>query len=173
MPSCCCSPCNLGFRFLQEVIGRLTDGICPWYFAPTLFESPNRTFLTAFSAASSAAETVASFEVFCGLLLLGCRFVLRLNLPLENSDSLLQVFRGLFVLLFQLLELLLQITSCWADACARRSTITTTTATPFELKAPSMCRSALKPRDYPRAAVIVECNHFAACPIALVNSSWA
>jgi hypothetical protein len=41
---------------------------------------------------------------------MGCRFVLCLKLPLENSDSLLQVFRGLFVVLFQLLQLLLQIT---------------------------------------------------------------
>jgi len=45
-------------------------------------------------------------------------FALFLNLLLENCDSLLHIFRGLVVLLFQFLELLLQI-SILLGGCAR------------------------------------------------------
>jgi len=44
--------------------------------------------------------------LFCFVL----RLLLVLDLLLECGDSLLQVFRGLFVLLFQLLQLLLNVT---------------------------------------------------------------
>jgi len=43
---------------------------------------------------------------FLGLF---CDFVLFLNLLLECCDSLLHVFRRLFVLLFQIVELLIQV----------------------------------------------------------------
>src|SRR5215472_18262707 len=104
-----------------------------------------------------------------------CRFVLLLNLLLKICDSLLHVFRGLFVLLFQFLELLLETTvllgrrQCWQKhhSCAYRN--------PFGLESATHALIIRSPRTarYGRVSLIVDCNHLAVSPIASVSSSCA
>jgi len=95
-------------------------------------------------------------------------------LLLENYNSLLQVFRRLFVLLFQFLELLLQIALLLGGCVCAQKYHNYNYCNPLRIESAKhgLTIRTLKPRPLAQQS-LSKCTHFAVCPIALVNSSWA